>query len=144
MPVKPMTRQQELVKKLRAAAYVTREERVASVKRGNQPYDIFTVEELLELLPGRRIAWLGDLARHTTTPDQPLWTEMEEVVSATSKVVYDAERNTITVQTREWQTRTIRLDRVFEVTIRVIPAREVKKATTRSGRARARAGRVVL
>jgi len=139
-----MTREQELVKRLRAAAYVTREARVNAVKQGNQPYDVFTVEELLELLPGRRIAWLGELSRYTTLPGEPLWTEMEEVLSVTSPVKYDQLRHTLTVQTREWQTRTIKVERIFEITIRRIPEREIKKAPTRAGRARARAGRVVL
>lgn len=144
MPLKPMTREQELVKKLRAAAYVTREDRIIQVIAGNQPYSHLTVEELLELLPDRRVAWLGEVGRYTATGES-LWFEMEEIVAnSTKNLRYDPMTDTITFNTREWQTRTIRLSRIFEVTIRIIPEREIRKAPNPAGRRRQLTRRVVL
>lgn len=145
MARKPLTREQELVQRLRKAAYITREQRVEMVKAGERPYAHFLDEELLEILPGRRVSWVTNIAYRTPQPDQPLWAEHEAVVHATSKrITFDAERRVLTFQDSEWQTRTLRLDNIFEVTIRVIPEREIKKATTPGARRRQMTKRVVV
>lgn len=142
---KPLTREQEIVKKLRAAAYINREDRVQMVKDGQLPYDHLTDDELLEILPGRRIQWLANVSHLTPQVNDPLWKECEEVVSDTGKrMVIDRGRGILEFQTREWQSRVVRLDRIFEITIRVIPQRELPKATTRGGRRRQLTKRLVV
>lgn len=145
MARKPLTREQELVQRLRKAAYVTREQRVEDVKGGGRPYAHFTDEELIEIVPGRRISWLSEVSRFTSQPDMPLWTEHEAVVHVNAKrLEFDPEKRTLTFQDQEWQTRTVRVDRIFEVTIRVIPEREIKKAATPGARRRQMTKRVVV
>jgi hypothetical protein len=142
---KPLTREQELVQRLRKAAYVTREQRVENVKNGEQPYAHFTDEELLEIIPGRRVSWLSNTAHLTPQPDQPLWAEHEAVVHISGKRFdFDPAARTLTFQDQEWMTRTIKLENIFEVTIRVIPEREIKKAATPGARRRQMTKRVVV
>lgn len=145
MARKPLTREQELVQRLRKAAYVTREQRVELVKAGKHPYDHFTDEELLEILPGRKVSWLSNIAHLTPQPDSPLWNEDEAVVHISGKRIdFDAEKRTLTFQDQQWKTRTVRVDMIFEVTIRVIPDREIKKATNPAARRRQLTRRVAL
>jgi len=125
--VKPLTREQEIVRKLRTAAYTSQEKRIQAVKDGEQPYSILSPDELLEILPGRRINWLTNVADRTPQPDIPLWAECEDVIDKSPKgLKIDEARGTLTFQSRECQTRTIRLDRIFEITIRVIPERTTR------------------
>lgn len=145
MARKPLTREQELVQRLRKAAYITREQRVELVKKGKQPYDHFTDDELLEILPGRKVCWLTDISHRTPQPNVPLWAEHEAVVHISAKrMLFDPLNRTLTFQDQEWKTRTIRFDQIFEVTIRIVPEREIKKATTPGARRRQMTRRVVL
>lgn len=142
---RPLTREQEIVKKLRAAAYINREDRINAVKAGQRPYAHLTDEELLEILPSRRIAWLGEMSCMTPQTDQPLWFVCETVASDTGKrMEIDRERGVLRFQDREWQSRVVRLDRIFEITIRVIPQRESKPAPNRGARRRQLTKRLVV
>lgn len=142
---KPLTREQEIVQKLRKAAYITREARVESVKAGEKPYDHLTIEEFLEIIPGRRISWLSNIALLTPQPDRPLWAEHEAVVAITAKrISFDPETRILTFQDQEWSTRTLRVDNIFEITIRIIPERSVERAKTPVARRRQLTRRVAI
>lgn len=145
MARKPLTREQEIVQKLRKAAYITRERRVEMVRDGERPYAHLTDDEFLEIIPGRRISWTGNMAAATPQPDIPLWFESEAVVHISGKrLEFDTDHRVLTFQDQEWQTKTIRVDQIFEITIRVIPEREIKKAATPGARRRQLTRRVVL
>lgn len=145
MARKPLTREQEIVQKLRKAAYVTREARVESVKAGEKPYEHLTIEELLEIIPGRRVSWLSNVAWRTPQPDRPLWAEHDAVVAySTKRLSFNPDTRILTFQDQEWQTRTIRIDAIFEVTIRIVPERSIDRAKTPAARRRQMTKRVTV
>lgn len=120
-----------LIKRLRAESYKTREERLQAIKNG-QPGTIdaagFTTEELMELLPGRKIEWVSNTARFTKTPDRPLWTEFESIINASPKTLkIDTIAGTITFNDDECQTHTVRISAIFTLTVCIIPPRKVQE-----------------
>lgn len=122
-----------LIRRLRAESYKTREDRLAAVKAG-RPGTIdaagFSREELLELLPGRKIEWVSDTARFTNTPDQHLWTEFQAIIHVSPKNLHvDLVTGTITFNDDEWQTRTVRISKIFTLTVRRIPPRKTQEPT---------------
>lgn len=120
-----------LIKRLRQQAYRTREERLEAIKAGGlSTIDEagFTVEELMELLPGRKIEWVSNTARFTKTPDKPLWTEFESIIHVSPKnLKIDTIAGTVTFNDDEWQTRTVRISAIFTLTVRIIPPRKTQE-----------------
>jgi hypothetical protein len=120
-----------LIRRLRAESYKTREGRLSAIKDG-QPGTIdaagFSREELLELLPGRKIEWVSDTARFTNTPENHLWTEFQAIIHVSAKNLYvDLDMGTITFNDDEWQTRTVRISKIFTLTVRPIPPRKAQE-----------------
>lgn len=114
-----------LIKRLRQQAYRSREDRLQAVKRGElSTIDAaqLTVDELMYLLPGRKIEWLVNAAPFTDHPDEPIWLECEAIVDvSTRRLIIDTINETITFQDRGCSTRTVRIKSIFTLTVRIIP-----------------------
>lgn len=119
------------LKRLRAESYVTREDRIHRLKTQHISTLVhYSIEELYELLPGRKIEWLSNIG-HLTPQGTDLWSEHEAIVAISDRLHIDVEQGTITFQDREWSTRTIRLGMVFTLSVRHIPDRGLPKPATR-------------
>lgn len=129
---KPLTREQSIIQKLRKPNYQSRELRIEQVQAGIEPYAAhLTIEEILEILPGHRISWVGNVAGLTPQTDRPLWFVVDVIVSASKRLDYDPETRVLTFQCREWQTRAVRMDRVFDISHRIIPDRDTPTERTK-------------
>lgn len=126
-----VARERELIKRLRAESYKTREDRLQVVKSGEPGTIIvggYTVDDLYHLLPGRKIEWVSNTARFTNQPERPLWTESESVINMSPKTLkVDLDGNTITFNDDECQTHTVRISMIFTLTVRVQPPRRTQE-----------------
>jgi hypothetical protein len=120
-----------LIRRLRTESYKTREDRLAAVKAGKHgTIDAagFTVSELMELLPGRKIEWVSNTGQFTRTPEDPLWTEFQAIIHVSDKnLKIDTVTGTITFNDDEWQTRTVKISKIFTLTVRPIPPRKAQE-----------------